>query len=300
LLFTLSTATDELISSVLNYQLWTDIGLRLLKIGGTLLISLIIIRFGKTTIRNMFKLRRKGVIRISDKRELTLIKLLENILTYSVYFLALLTILELFGMPIRSVIAGAGIIGLAIAFGAQNLVKDIITGFFIVFEDQFAVGDYVKTKSFEGFVEEIGFRTTKIKSWTGELHILPNGNITEVTNYSIHNSIAVVDVGVAYEEDIHEAEVVITELLKELPEKYPEMQTDPELLGVQNLGSSEVTFRVIAEVKPMEHWKIGRVLRKEIKNRLDERNIEIPFPRIVMYSRDEQEQGQISNQSQAE
>jgi moderate conductance mechanosensitive channel len=245
----------------------------------------------------MFKIRKKGVIKLSEKREVTLVKLLENMLTYSVYFIAILMILELFDIPIKSLIAGAGIIGLSIGFGAQNLVRDIITGFFIVFEDQFAVGDYIKTSKFEGFVEQIGFRTTKIKSWTGELHIIPNGSIVEVTNYSVHNSIAVVDVGVAYEENIHEAEVVLNELLKELPEKYKEMQATPELLGVQNLGSSDVVFRVICEVKPMEHWKIARVLRREIKNRLDERNIEIPFPRIVMYNRKEDSENVVEGQN---
>jgi moderate conductance mechanosensitive channel len=296
-LLTISATTDAFVNSILSYQLWAELGMRFLKISGIFLVSLIIIRIGKTAIRNMFKIKKKGVIKLSQKRELTLVKLLENILTYSVYFIAILTILELLGIPVKSVIAGAGIIGLAIAFGAQNLVKDIISGFFIVFEDQFAVGDYIKTKSYEGFVDQIGIRTTKIKSWTGELHILPNGSITEVTNFSVHNSIAVVDVGIAYEEDIHEAEVVISELLKELPKKYKEMVEAPQLLGVQNLGSSDVVFRVISEVNPMEHWKIGRILRKEIKNRLDEKNIEIPFPRLVMYNREEQSQNVLEGQN---
>jgi moderate conductance mechanosensitive channel len=288
-LATLITTTEDFITSLTSYQLWTKIGILLIKIVGILIVSFIVIRIGKSTIRNMFKIKKKGVLKLSDKREVTIVKLLENILTYTVYFVAILMILELFDIPIKSLIAGAGIIGLAVGFGAQNLVKDIITGFFIILENQFAVGDYVKTSNFEGFVEEIGFRTTKIKSWTGELHIIPNGSINEVTNYSVHNSIAVVDVGVAYEEDIHEAEGVISELLKELPEKYEQMVEAPQLLGVQNLGSSDVVFRVISEVKPMEHWKVARALRKEIKNRLDERNIEIPFPRIVMYNRKEEQ-----------
>jgi moderate conductance mechanosensitive channel len=291
--FSFITSAESIIETMMSYKLWTQIGTLILKISGILIISFIVIRIGKSTIRNMFKIKKKGVLKLSDRRELTLVKLLENILTYTVHFISILMILELFNIPIKSLIAGAGIIGLAVGFGAQNLVKDIITGFFIILEDHFSVGDYIKTSKFEGFVEEIGFKTTKIKSWTGELHIIPNGSINEVTNYSVHNSIAVVDVGVAYEEDIHEAETVISELLKELPGKYTEMQKTPELLGVQNLGSSDVVFRVISEVKPMEHWKIARVLRKEIKNRLDERKIEIPFPRIVMYSREEQQEQNV-------
>jgi moderate conductance mechanosensitive channel len=279
---------NSFIDNITSYELWVEIGKKLIKIFMIIIISIIIVRIGRSTIRNTIKLRKKGPMKITEKRELTLVKLLENVLTYSIFFIALLMILEALTLDIRSLLAGAGILGLAIGFGAQNLVRDIITGFFIILEDQFAVGDYIKTGKFEGFVEEIGFRTSKIKSWTGELHILPNSSIVEVTNYSVHNSIAVVDVGIAYEGNIEKAELVLEELLKELVNKHEEIVEVPQLLGVQNLGSSEVVFRVIAEVTPMDHWKIARVLRKEIKNRFDERDIEIPFPRLVMYERREE------------
>ncbi len=167
-------------------------------------------------------------------------------------------------------------------------MKDIITGFFIIFEDQFSVGDYVRIGNFEGYVEEIGLRTTKIKSWTGEVHILPNGSINQVTNFSLNNSIAVVDVSIAYEGDIERAENVIRELLAELPAKYEDMVKEPELLGIQNFGQSEIVLRVTCETKPMRHWFIARALRKEIKLRLDEHGIEIPFPRLVLYNRQEE------------
>src|SRR5699024_5251174 len=98
------------------------------------------------------------------------------------------------GLPIGSLLAGAGVAGLAIGFGAQNLVRDVISGFFIVFEDQFSIGDYVEVSGAEGTVEEIGLRTTKVQSWTGEQNVIPNGNITQVINYSIHNGLAIVDI----------------------------------------------------------------------------------------------------------
>ena len=280
---------NRLWDEVTNEDLWLSIGEGALKILLTVLLASVIIRIGKAMIRNIFKLRAKSPLTFSERRENTLLKLLENILTYVVYFIAFVNILSIMTFDIKGLIAGAGVVGLAVGFGAQSLVKDVITGFFIIFEDQFSVGDYIRIGNFEGYVEEIGLRTTKIKSWTGELHILPNGSITEVTNFSLNNSIAIVDVTVAYEENIVEVERIIEDLLKTLPEKYEELVAPPELLGIQNLGSTEVVLRIIAETTPMNHLYIARMIRKEVKLCLDQKGIEIPFPRLVMYSREEKE-----------
>jgi moderate conductance mechanosensitive channel len=271
-----------------NEEFWISFGMGFLKIIAILFVSAIIVRIAKITIRNIFKVRTRGPLQMTERREATLIKLLENVLTYVVYFIVIIMILETIDIEIRALLAGAGILGLAVGFGAQNLVRDVITGFFIIFEDQFSVGDYVRIGNFEGVVEEIGLRTTKIKSFTGELNILPNGSIIEVTNFSVHNSVAIVDISIAYEGDIVRAEQVLEELLVELPNKYEDMIKPPELLGVQSLGASEVVLRVVSEVQPMRHFHISRMLRKEIKSRLDEHGIEIPFPRLVMYSRSEE------------
>ncbi|MCM3441924.1 mechanosensitive ion channel family protein [Metabacillus halosaccharovorans] len=276
---------NQMVDYITNIELWITLGQGLLKISLIFIIASVFIRIGKIAISKIFLFRGKSPLRISVRRENTLAKLLENILTYVVYFIAIIMILETVGIKIGPLLAGAGILGLAVGFGAQNLVRDIITGFFIIFEDQFSVGDFIRVSTFEGTVEEIGLRTTKIKSWTGEVHILPNGNITEVTNFSIHNSVAFVDISIAYESDISEAERVIQELLLEIQDKYEDIVSPPELLGVQNLGASEVILRVTCEVEPMKHFHISRMLRKDIKTRLDERGIEIPYPRIVMYNR---------------
>lgn len=254
-----------------------------------IVIATVLSKVLKIAVHNIFKVRQKAPIRISERREATLLKLLDNVITYVIYFIALVMILDTFGVAVRTLLAGAGIVGLAVGFGAQSLVKDVITGFFIIFEDQFSVGDYVRIGNFEGYVETIGLRVTKIKSWTGEVHILPNGSITQVTNFSLHNSVAVVDVSVSYEGDIERAEQTIRELLAELPAKYEDMVAPPELLGIQNFTSSEVVMRVVCETKPMRHMFIARALRKEIKLRLDEHGIEIPFPRLVLYNRQEEE-----------
>ncbi|MFS0865541.1 mechanosensitive ion channel family protein [Fredinandcohnia sp. 179-A 10B2 NHS] len=277
----------ELSAYVTDGDMWLLIGTRILRIILILIVAAIAIRVGKAMIQRIFRQRDRGPRFISERREATLVKLLENVLTYVIYFVVIMMVLETVGIPIRALLAGAGILGLAVGFGAQNLVRDIITGFFIIFEDQFSVGDYVRIGAFEGAVEEIGLRTTKIKSAAGELHIIPNGSIMEVTNFSIHNSVAIVDVSIAYESDISKAEQVIEQLLQELPSRYEEIVNVPQLLGIQNLAASEVVMRITCEVQPMKHWYMSRMIRKEVKNRLDEYGIEIPFPRLVLYNRND-------------
>ena len=244
----------KLSEKLMDQDTWINIGIVILKIIAIIIISNIVIRIAKVAIQNIFKVRARSPLRTSERREATLEKLLDNVLSYVVYFIAFMTTLSTLGINVQPILAGAGILGLAIGFGAQNLVRDIITGFFIIFEDQFSVGDYVRIGQFEGTVEEIGLRTTKVKSSSGERHIIPNGNIPEVTNFSIHNSTAIVDISIAYEEDIVRTEMVLKEFLETLPEKYPEIVNTPELLGVQNLGPSEVVFRITAETAPMKHF----------------------------------------------
>ncbi|EJR48073.1 hypothetical protein IIM_04335 [Bacillus cereus VD107] len=266
---------------------WTNIGVKSLQIVVILILGAIVVRVARAIVRNAFRMGSRSPIQISERRTVTVAKLLENIVAYVVMFIMLIAILGVFEINASGLLAGAGVIGLAVGFGAQSLVKDVITGLFILLEDQFSVGDYVRIGQFEGTVLEIGLRTTKMKSWTGEIHILPNGSIVQVTNFSVSNSVAFVDVSISYEGDIVRAEQVIEDLLVELPEKYEKMVTTPQLLGVQTLAASEVVLRVIAEVEPMQHASIARALRKEIKNRLDLHGIEIPYPRMVLYSREE-------------
>ncbi|PLS15781.1 mechanosensitive ion channel protein MscS [Bacillus sp. M6-12] len=272
---------------ITNEDTWLTLGEAVLKIIIILIISGIVIRFGKSAIRKFFQVRSRSPLRISERREATLSKLLQNVLTYVVFFISLMMILQAMTIDVKALLAGAGIVGLAVGFGAQSLVKDVITGFFIILEDQFSVGDYIRIGQFEGDVMEIGLRTTKIKSFTGELHVIPNGNIMEVTNFSIHNSVAVVDVSIAYDGNIELAESAIRHLLEKLTADYEDLVKPPELLGVQNIGPAEVVMRVVAETKPMRHFFIGRVLRREIKECLDEHGIDIPVPRMVMYNRSE-------------
>ena len=274
---------QKLLDKFQNEDTWLALGEGLLKIIAILIITNILIRIGKLMIHNIFKIRNLSPLSTSERREETLSRLLDNVLSYVVYFIAFMMILSVLGIDVKALIAGAGVVGLAVGFGAQSLVKDVISGFFIIFEDQFSVGDHVRIGQFEGNVEAIGLRTTKIKSWTGELHILPNGSIIEVTNFSINNSIAVVDIAIAYGEDIAKAEKVIEEAIQYMPTQYEELVKPPELLGIQTMGATEIVLRVVAETQPMKQAGVSRMIRRDIKLQLDENGIKAPDPKVFMY-----------------
>lgn len=261
------------IEKMLKEDTWITFTEMLLKIILVLVLSKVIIKIAKKTIRKVFLMRAKSPIRTNERREATLLKLLENVITYVVYFISAVMILEYCGLPIKGLLAGAGIFGLAIGFGAQSLVKDIIAGFFIIFEDQFSVGDYIKINPFEGEVLEIGLRTTKLKSKTGELHVIPNGSIIQVTNFSILNSVSTVDIVILNNENSGLVEQVIRQQLSGLETRIDEIVTAPELKGIETYSSEEVVLRIVTETKPMQEEEVSRLIRKEVKSILDQYEI---------------------------
>lgn len=258
----------------------------LIKIIGSLVIiisSQVLIKIGNKTIDRLLA---SQIRYSSERRRNTLRMLLKSFLRYSIYFFAVMVILSIFNVPIASLLAGAGIIGLAIGFGAQSLVKDIINGFFVLFEDQFGVGDYIKTAGVEGIVEEIGLRTTSIRNFGGEQHVVPNGEITQVTNYSSGNMRVMVDVGVTYEESPSHVIEELEKLCGEIAKEKKDVITDgPTVLGVQELASSSIVIRVWAKVIPMEQWQMSRYIKRRIKEHLDETGIEIAYPHMVLMSK---------------
>ncbi len=221
------------------------------------------------------------------RRKNTLMLLLKSVLKYTVYFFAGVVILSIFGVPVASLIAGAGIFGLAIGFGAQSLVKDVINGFFILFEDQFSIGDYVEAAGQEGIVEELGLRTTIIRNFAGQAHIIPNGEIGQITNYSDGKMRVLVDVGISYDENPSEAIDELNKLCEIIAkEKEDILLEGPNVLGVQELADSSVVLRILAKVKPMEQWAMGRYIKQRVKEYLDEIGIEIAYPHLVLLSKE--------------
>ncbi len=261
-------------------KLWGTKALMILLI---LVVARIGMSLGYLLIERVFQVQYiPGKISFDERRVNTLKALLKSVLRYAIYFIAAITILDELNVPVTAVLSAAGILGLAVGFGAQNLVRDVITGFFILFEDQFSVGEYIETAGVGGIVEEVGLRATKLRDWGGQLHIIPNGEITKVTNHNRGSMRALVEVGVAYEEDINHVLKVLGEIAKSMARDYAHVITEgPDVLGVVNLGESEVVVRIIAKTKPMEQWAVEREMRRRIKETFDKEGIEIPYPRRV-------------------
>ncbi len=283
----LSLVWDKLIIHLSDTDMWGNVGFVILKIIAIIILFRISMKIAKRMVDGIFRKRQSRHFQMDARRINTLRTLMHNTIDYTGNFIMILLILSQIDIKLGPLLAGAGVVGLAIGFGAQNLVRDIITGFFIIFEDQFGVGDYITTGNFSGTVEQIGLRITKIKGVTGEIHIIPNGSIVEVTNFSTSNAIAIVDVGIAYEENIEKAVSVLKEIVKETAPELDMLVGEPIVLGVQQLGASEILLRVTAECLPMQQYHVERVLRANIKKGFDEHGIEIPYPKMVTYHKEE-------------
>lgn len=280
--------TEKVSRFIFDEDTWIHILSVAIRIGIIITVAFIVVKIGKSIIRRLFKIKLKGPIRKEERREMTLLKLLENTLTYVVFFTAIIAVLDEFNMDVKGLLAGAGVLGLAVGFGAQSLVKDVISGFFILFEDQFSVGDYVQIGSAEGMVEEIGLRTTKIKNFTGEVFILPNGSIAQVVNYSLKNSLAIVDVTIKFELGIEKVEKSIETFLETMSKDNPDLLGNPRLIGAHDFTEDAVIERIIVETKPMRHFDTARSISMGLKKSLEQEGIEIPYPTLVTKSFDNQ------------
>ncbi|MEK4343208.1 mechanosensitive ion channel family protein [Brevibacillus sp. FSL L8-0710] len=294
----LESVYEKTVAYVTDPEMWVRIGLILLKILLIVVVSRIVVSIVNAAVNKVFQHRQGSKLQMEQRRVDTLRVLVNNVVRYGIYFLAILLVLQQLGVDLRPVLVSAGVLGLAVGFGAQSLVRDVITGFFIIFEDQFAVGDVVTINNMTGTVQEIGLRITRIRSWTGEVHIFPNGTINQVTNFSLQNTLSVVDVSVAYEEDLNRVEEIIKGTLKKAQEELEDIVAEPQFLGVHALGPSEVTMRITAECKPNTHHGVNRKLRAMIRQDLSRQGIEIPYPRVVTMPGRGFEQGQ-QKQSQS-
>ncbi|WP_051569327.1 mechanosensitive ion channel family protein [Alkaliphilus transvaalensis] len=243
------------------------------------------IRILHSLINRFFDSQKNLKIKVDIPRLETMKGLLKSIVKYTIYFIAFTTIMKSFGTDVTALITAAGIGGLAFGFGAQNLVRDIITGFFILFEDQFGVGNYVEIDGVSGIVEEMALRVTKIRGFNGDLYIVPNGEIKKVINRSNGKMRALIEISIAYEEDIDNAIKVLNEASDILRETDERILEGPTVLGVSNLAASEVVISVMAKTVPMEQWAVERLMRKTFKEAFDEKGIEIPYPRRVVINK---------------
>jgi small conductance mechanosensitive channel len=272
------------ISSYLDPEKIAGILIKGTKIILILVIAKLVIKVTNTLIDKFIDSKDRFRLKIDENRISTAKGILKSITRYTIYFISLTPILAEIGIDIKGLIAAAGIGGLAIGFGAQNLVRDIITGFFILFEDQFAVGDYIEVDGKSGIVEEMALRITKIRDFSGDLHIIPNGAISKVTNRCRGNMRAKVDMSIAYEENIEKAIDVLNKASDEIKKESDDIIEGPIVLGVTNFGESDVVITIIAKVKPMSQWAVERLMRKQFKEAFDREGIEIPYPKRVIYN----------------
>ncbi len=216
----------------------------------------------------------------AEQRGHTIAQLLRSVGTTAIMISAGLTVLSFF-VPIAPILASVGVAGLAISFGAQSLVKDVIAGFFILVENQFSVGDVIEIEGVSGVVERMTLRVVMIRDANGVLHIIPNGSIPRVSNKTRGWARSVIDVPVTYREDIDRVAGVLRDIIAEFwadPAWHGVLTEAPVVPGVEAMGDGVVTLRVIATTLPGRQWDVGRELRRRIKLGFDRENIAIPTP----------------------
>ncbi len=223
--------------------------------------------------------------RIREQRAFTVASLLNNVGRIVIFGLAFLSVLGTF-IEIGPLLAGVGVLGLAVSFGAQSLVKDLISGAFMLVEGQFAVGDVVRVRDAAGLVEKITLRTTVLRDINGVVHVIPNGTIETLSNLTKSWSRAVLEIGVAYKEDVDRVmEVMLDEAIEmsKDPDWEPLIVEEPTVPGVERFDDSAVTIRVMFKTFPLKQWDVARQYRRRIKYRFDAEGIEIPFPHRTLY-----------------
>lgn len=222
----------------------------------------------------------------ASQRSSTIAGVIGSVVAFSVWTFAAISILSSMGLDVGPLIAGAGIVGVALGFGAQSLVKDFLSGIFLLLEDQYGIGDIVDVGEATGTVEAVSLRVTRLRDVQGTVWHVPNGEILRVGNMSQLWSRSLLDVGVSYDTDLDHASRVIQDVADGMA-KDPEWDTailePPELWGVEQFGPNEVILRMVIKVRPAEQWKINREFRKRLKQAFDREGIEIPFPQRTIW-----------------
>ncbi len=266
--------------------MWEQLQAQLDGMGGRLVVALIIILSGYVLSRML-----AGTVATALKRRprgKTLAPLSRSITRVTVSGAAIIMALDQLGVPVTTVLAGAGILGIAVGFGAQALVKDIISGFFHIVEGVISVGDVAQFGDVTGVVEEIGLRVTQVRTFNGQLWYLPNGTIDRVGNFNRGWCRAVVQVPISYEGDVRRAMAVLKEVGEAYQKEKPEeVLEEPVADGVLGLNPSDIQVRLVLKVPPQMHWGIERELRARVKEAFDKEGISAPFPRQVVYHRQE-------------
>ncbi len=269
---------------------WVDIVI----IIGALVVLVIIVSIIRRRLTRFFERKIPEDRMLIRKRTLTFSSVISNLVIVVAFIAAALIVAEQLGISVTPLLAGAGVAGIVVGFGAQNLIKDLINGVFILFEQWYQVDDIVTIGNITGAVERFNLRTTIIRDIEGTVHYIPNGEISMLGNKTQLWSRAVVEVGVHYDEDSGKVVEILEEIFDDImvDKKYKKMILErPKILGddgISELGDSAIVFKLVCKVKPGEQWNISRQLRKRIKDKFDKKGIEIPYPCTNVYMRNSQ------------
>ena len=241
------------------------------------ILLVIIVRF----ITKRFIKRQEG----KRKHAVTLAKMLLSIFRYFVVIVAVIIVLGIWGINVIPVLVGAGIVTIAISFGAHKLIADLIGGVCIVFEDYYDVGDIVEINGFKGTVIEIGLKSTKLVNWKNEVRMISNGDITAITNFSKYPSVGVVEVQVAYKEDINRIVGILEERLSSLKNTYGQILEGPNVVnGLIGLNDNGISIRITVKTESGKHYEVERAIKLLVKEIFEQEGIEIPFNQLVVHN----------------
>lgn len=243
-----------------------------------LLISFFLCSISKKVVNKIFKFNNS----IKEGKKRTIINLINNIIRFLILIIAILTILEIYGIDTKSLVASLGIVSLIAGLALQDLLKDFIVGISIIFEGQYSIGDCVSINGFKGEVMPSNLRTTKLKAYTGEVKIISNRNITEIINYSVEDTNLIIDLSVAYESDIDKVKTVLDEVCNKIKEEYK--VKDISCLGIQELADSSIKFRLVISTKYSDQFELDRLIKKEIIKVFAKNKITIPYNQVVIHN----------------
>ncbi len=249
-----------------------------------ILMGVVIYNIIKNIISKLPRFSKKALKPAQAQRVKTIRLLILNIIKYIIVILVVLAILSVFGINVKSILAGLGIGTAIIGLAFQDMAKDLIAGIGIITEGTYDVGDTIEVEGFMGEVIALGLKTTQIRNYKGAVKIISNRYMDNLINYSLNNSLAQVDVSVAYEHNSKEVEEVLNQLIKDLNGKIEFAKKDIEVWGVEDLADSSVVYRVVVECEPTKNFIVQRKLRKEIKDAFDKAKIKIPYNQIEVHN----------------
>jgi len=271
-----------------HWKHWTPIFRAALHVVLILVLAWVLYRFSHRLIR---KFRVYMALKASGTEEVKRIETLARVFRYAasvvIVIVAAMLVLSEVGVSIAPLLGAAGVVGVAVGFGAQSLIKDYFTGLFLLLENQIRQGDVVEIAGKSGEVEEVTLRYMRLRDYEGNVHYIPNGLITTVTNKSLEFSYAVIEIGIAYKENIDEALDIMRDIalaLRNDPKYGQEILSDLDIAGLEKIGDSSMTLRARIKVRALQQWDVKREFMKRLKIAYDSQGIELPFPHMTLYA----------------